>query len=405
MATTVLTPWRVAAVTGAALAVVLAFAAHPAAAQESRWRATIGDRITVDDNPLMAPGSNDHVFNNTVMADLAADWRSPRMTLGLTLGADHNTYYGPGADTMPDSNNYRAGVAASSRGPRFDYSANANYRREAVQQAELLDTGATTGDADRIGKTVSGMMGWQRSARDRIEGTAGFEDVDFQGDPDPSGRRNPFNAVTIGGAHIRQLTPRDTFTTELTARFMDADDTLNSKSQTYELTGTLERQRSAAITTRFGGGLGLAQREFDDEDDASIRRDATDPALTLLAGITYTIPRVTLSFDLEQGFEPTARGTMAQRLAASAAATYELRPTVRARFDAEYSAAWYEVEFLPSGAADRQYLTFGPGIEWRFQPNWTFNAGYRFRHLEDGDGTANGNQIFAQVTWNLTPLR
>lgn len=368
-------------------------------------RATLSDRVTVDDNPLMTDGGTDHVYNNTATADVAADLRGPRMTLGLTFGADNNTYHGPGADAVPDSNNYRAGVTATSRGPRFDYAANAAYRREAVQQAELLDTGVTTGDADRVSQTVGGMVGWQRNPRDRVEGTVGFEDVDFRGEADTTGRRNPYQAVTIGGSHIRQLNPRDTFTTELTGRFMDAADAQNTKSQTYDVRGAWERRRSTAVTTRMGGGVGVTLRDFDNEDDATIREDATDTTLSLLAGITYAIPRVTLSFDLEQGFEPTARGTMAQRVDATGAATYELRPNVRARFDAVYSASWYEVDFLPSGSADRAYLTVGPGIEWRFLPAWTLNAGYRFRHLDDADGTARGNQIFAQVSWNWTLLR
>ncbi|NBR30325.1 MAG: hypothetical protein EBT83_18255, partial [Betaproteobacteria bacterium] len=176
-------------------------------------RATLSDRVTVDDNPLLTDGGADHVYNNTATADVAAELRGPRMTLGFTLGADNNTYHGPGADAVPDSNNYRASVTATSRGPRFDYSASAGYRREAVQQAELLDTGATTGDADRVSQMVNGTVGWQRNTRDRIEGTVGYEDVDFRSEADTTGRRNPYNAVNIGGSYIRQLNPRDTFTT------------------------------------------------------------------------------------------------------------------------------------------------------------------------------------------------
>jgi hypothetical protein len=390
---------------GAACALALAMGANPAGAQAVSARATLADRITYDDNPLMAEDPDGYVWNNTAMADLGVDLRGPRLTLGLTGGADHNTYSGPGADAIPDSTNYRAGVTLDSRGPRIDYGARANYRREAVQQAEVLDTGATTGNADRISKSVGATIGYQRNSRDRIEGNAGFEDVDFRGDPDPTGRRNPYDVTTLGGAFIRQLTPRDTFTAEVTGTFMDADDAVNTRSQTYEVNGLLERQRSPAITTRIGAGFGLIQREFDDEDDADIRLDATDTSLTFLAGITYTIPRVTLSFDLENGFEPTARGTMAQRLSATGEAAYELRQNLTTTFTVQYSAAWYEVDFLPSGSADRSYLTVGPGIAWRFLPDWTLSAGYRFRHLSVAEGDANGNQIFAQLSWSPTLLR
>src|SRR5690349_19438425 len=61
--------WRVAGLAfGGAIALALAFAAHPAGAQAVSARATLADRITWDDNPLMVPDPLGYVWQNTASA-------------------------------------------------------------------------------------------------------------------------------------------------------------------------------------------------------------------------------------------------------------------------------------------------------------------------------------------------
>lgn len=386
-----------------AAASVVALLAPAVQAQNVTARAGVTGRVAYDDNFLMAPANEQAVTTTTVGANLVVNSRGPRSTVGFEVGADHNMHDGEGAAAVPDATDWRAALTYNDRGPRSATGLRADYRRTAVNQSELLDTGALGGDAERISKSVSGTYRVTLNARDRLETNAGFTDVDFEGDV--STLRNPYRSVDLGIGLVRSLSPRDTGTARLTSTIMEADDTRDTKSMSLGAMFSIEHRRTQQLTLKFGAGLGAVRRTRDTLADPDIRSTETDPTLTLDLGATYTLPRLTLSAGLVQGFSPSARGELNVTRTITGDAAYAVTQATRATFTVVQTSSYADVDLLPIQDGRRHYISLGPGVTWQIAPAWAFSAGYRYRQRDGAAGSANSNLVFASIAYNFTIAR
>jgi opacity protein-like surface antigen len=350
---------------------------------------------------LLAPDVKQENTTTTVQADLTVNRRGPRTTLGFEAGAEHNMHEGD-AD-IPDGTDWRVALTLADRGPLSTATARADYRRDAVHQTELLDTGVLGGDAERVTKSISGTYNRTLSARDRLETNAGFTDVDFEGDV--SDLRSPYRAINLGIGLVRTLSPRDTASARLSSTIMNADDPRDTNSTSLTAMFGLEHRRTQQLTLRLGAGVGAVRRTRDTLADPDLRDTETDPTLTLDMGATYTLPRLTLSASLTQGFSPSALGELNVTRTITGDAAYALTPAARLTFTVMQTSSYADVDFLPIDDARRHYISLGPGVTWQFMPDWRLSAGYRFRHREGGAGTASSNVVFASVAYNFTIAR
>lgn len=382
-------------------AVVAAYALPPGPvrAQDVTVRATASERVLVDDNIRLEPDSDGWVFGSTTSLGLDVDSKGPLVGVSLDLGADYNHFAGPGASSDLNSLDWFAGLGLERRFIQTEVGARAEYRKQAVRESELEDTGATEGEADRESILGSLRAAHDVTSVDQIEGIVEVRDVSFD-EEQPSPLRNPFVATTATMRWAHDFSSRETGTAIVRAIYYDADDQFNTTSQSYSV-GALYEQRATPRLTWFGGAaVGFVEEE---RDTASGRDSSVDPALNLDVGGTYTLERTVIEVSLSQGMQPSATGRLRQQRELRANVDYEVTSDTTVSFLASHISQRAETEFTLFEEYDREFTILEGRIGWRLLPDLRFSTGYRFRHDDTGEG-AMSHAVFATLSYGFSLL-
>lgn len=374
---------------------------EPVHAQDLSVRATAAERVVADDNIRLEEDSRGWVFGSTTSLGLDVDSRSPLVGINLDLGADYNHFVGPGADSDLDSLDWRAGLGLDRRFLRGEVGARVEYRRQAVRESELEDTGATEAD-DAERESILGRVtaAYDVSSVDRVDGTVEVRDVSFNQDQQ-SDLRNPFQSVSATARWARELTPRDTGTAILRSIYFDADDRFQTTSQSYSIGALYEQRATPRLTWFAGAAVGVVDEERDTSGGG--RDSSLSPALNLDVGGSYTLERVLIELALSQGLEPSATGRLRQQRLLRANLEYQATSDTVVSLTAFNVSQRADTEFTLFDEYDREFTTVEARIAWLLLPDLRFTTGYRFRHDDTGDG-ATSNAVFATLSYGFSLL-
>ena len=373
---------------------------EPVHAQDLSVRATAAERVMLDDNIRLEQDSDGWVFGSTTSLGLDVDSRGPLVGINLDLGADYNHFTGPGASSDLNSLDWHAGLGVDRRFLRGEVGARAEYRRQAVRESELEDTGATEGDAERESILGRVTAAYDVSSVDRVDGTVEVRDVSFDEDQ-PSDLRNPFLSASATMRWARELTPRETGTAILRSIYFDADDRFQTTSQSYSIGGLYEQRATPRLTWFAGVGVGVVDEE---RDTAGGGRDSSlSPALNLDVGGSYTLERILIELALSQGMEPSATGRLRQQRLLRANLEYEAATDTVVAVTAFNVSQRADTEFTLFDEYDREYTVLEGRIAWLLLPDLRFATGYRFRHDDGGDG-ASSHAVFATLSYGFSLL-
>lgn len=389
---------------GAGWAALVGQAAAQNITQNITVRSTVAEKLQYDDNIRLEPNPSGGVFGSTTSLDVAAERRTPRATLGLDFGADYNHFWGPGASSELNSLDWSTGLGGETRTARATLGGRLGYARAAVRESELLDTGATRGDTDRVIKSAAANISYAQTSRDTLGADLLLEDITFEGDD--SELRNPFREAELNLRWVRALTARASGGVVVGAAASDSDDKVDTFGRKFNAGVVYEERRSPRLTFRFDARLGVAiQDRNNTERGVTTRESEASPTFEFDTGLTYALARSSVSVGVAQQVQTTAAGGQQQVRSASVGYNYELTPQATWKVTGDLVSQRSSISVVPFvGDSDRTFAALGTQVSWRFVPDWTIAAGYRFRYDDDFDGEATSNAVFTTLSYSFTPV-
>lgn len=371
--------------------------AGPARAVDN-WtvKSAVAERLYADDNIRLEPDSQGWVFGSTTSLNVDVESRTPVLGVGLNLGLDYNRFWGPGSTNDLNSLDWLVGAGVDRRYIRTELGARAQYRRQAVRESELEDTGQTVGDAERATSEASFSAAYDVSAVDRADAVLQALYVTFE-DADDNPQLNPFFATSLTTRWARKLSDRETGTAKVDFIYYDSENAADTTSQSVIAGGLYEVQVTPRLKLLGGAGFGFVNEQRDAGNRGRV--SSLSPALNFELGAIYTLERTTIEASLIQNMEPSAGGNLRQQREARVDFAYRTSETTTLNLAALHISQRTDPDLSPVGDFDREYTSAEAGLLWRILPALNLFTGYRFRYEDDEPGTAYSHAVFAGLRY------
>ncbi len=366
----------------------------------------VQERIEFDDNVRLVTEDKEQVFGSTTTLDLNVEARTPASALNATVGLAQTVFIG--AEGL-DSFDQHLAAGGQHRTQRVSLGVNAGFDRETTRTSEIIDTGRTDVDEERIGLTLGASVAYRASRLDSITVSSNVSDVSFDSDSgSSSGELIDYRTFGGGVSWSRPLTARVNFDGSLTAsRFETRSGRPEEQEESTSYSVDVGVTRALLENLGYRGSIGATHVSTDSQElvgGVLVSRQRTSTGFNSDSSVNYTFERTTISAGITVGFAPSARGELVEQDSVRAGVDHRLTPRVTLSVDGSFRR---NTSTISDDAGDRTFWSVEPGIRWAFLPNWTASASYRYRSNGDGDTgeRAVSNAVFATVAYQMKALK
>ncbi len=366
----------------------------------------VQERIEFDDNIRLVTENKEQAFGSTTTLDLNVVARTPASALNVTVGLGKTVFIGAEGS---DSFDQRLAAGGQHRTQRVTLSANAGFDRETTRTSEIIDTGRTDVDEERISLTLGASVAYRASELDSITLSSNFSDVSFDSG---SGELTDFRTYGGGVSWSRPLTARIALNVSLTASRFETRSGRQVESNSYGV--DIGLTRALLENLQWAGSTGVTRVSTDSQElvgGSLVSRQSTSTGFNTDSGVSYTFERTTIRADVATGFSPSARGELVERDTVGAGVDHRLTPRITLFVSGSFqrNTSQRDTSTTSDTTGDRTFWSVEPGVRWAFLPDWTASASYRYRSSDVGDTgeRAVSNSVLATVAYQMKrgPIR
>ncbi|MBT8112116.1 MAG: hypothetical protein KJO47_00415 [Gammaproteobacteria bacterium] len=366
-----------------------------------------------DDNYRLATSSSneDEVSTTKLSGELALKGKSERFDLKALLGLDAINYSGDD-DNLDDKNNQSVRLTSSYRTTeRSKFSLKGNYFRDTIVRTtrflflsdddipfdpnedvfdpnEDVDVNLVRDDARRNRFTIS--PGWNYRLSEITSLGLGYKynDLSFSGEDSNSGLVES-DSQTIQANIKMQVTEKDMVTGRISESYFRPDN--DRDVDTLGVTLGWVHKFSESFEMDFT--VGVRDSDFDNAQKSSDSGFVGNIGATKRTGLT------TYRVNLERRENPSSSGNQVEVDQINVAIQREL--TEKLTFS--FAGRFFDTETTDdsNSNSNREYISFEPGLSWRFLPSWVAGAGYKYAEEDlDGGGSGDSNGAFIKISWS-----
>ena len=350
--------------------------------------------ITGDINRDLEPDNQEKLLTNELDTVLVLDAETKRGLFSAELGLRARHFLGEDPELDGDTRlDPRMDLRGVYRGKRYTVDGELDLDVDQASLAQADDTGISAGETTQFTVRYDVELAQRLDELNTLSiGSAGTA-IDFDEDtPDLT----PSRTVGIDAGWERVLTDTSTVTFEIGARQFDADDLINTRSQTLDLLFSLSHRRTSRHIFDASIGVTAVRSKADGVE--------TDNTVDLTGGasLDYLFKNGTAGVDFTQSVEPSAAGELQSFSRLDADLSYDVNDQQRVNLFAAVSRR------TPLGGVGDTFDFYTIGADYEIDVADTVELAleYAFRGNNDSVvGAATGHRVLLSLekSFDLIP--
>ena len=359
-----------------------------------------------NDNYLLVADSSaeDEVSTTKLTGELALKGKSERLDVKALLRIDTLNYAGDDSN-LSERGNQLVGLSSRYKlSERNTISLNSKYFRDSILRTEgilfddVITDPDTDIDVDLVNENVrrsrfSFKPGWRYFLNEKtaLNLEYRFQDVSFSGEGGTGLIES--ERQTILGYLTRKISEIDTFSFSVASIYFRPDDPAGPDQDVDTIEAKIGWTHDFSEAFQMDFSAGVRDSDFDNAQKSS------DSGFVGNIGATKYTDLTTYRVNLQRKINPSASGNQVEvdevLVNINRAITEKLNFTVNGRyFDSESTGN-------STSSANRDYISFEPGLNWRLLPSWVVGASYKYieEDLDDG-GSADSNSAFVSISYS-----
>jgi opacity protein-like surface antigen len=369
------------------LAAAAACGATPGRAMDWNVSGKGNAKVEYNDNVDLSPTNKRSAVGVFLTPDILFSGENETVSLEARGRADLIHYFG--VDNR-DSVDPAAGLGVEKRWEMSTLGVDANFRRQALHQSEIEDTGRVGVSGTRQSFDIAPNWSTRLRERDTLSASAGFSDVTYD---TPS--FTDFRSYRWNTRWAHEWSERQNFLVTVDGLYFRPSDGTSAASDSYGVQVGVERELSETFKFNFLVGA----RYLTSDGGMAGSGDGSSIGGLVQGGLSYAGEVTDVSGNVGRSIRPSGGGRAVQEDKVGFTLGRRVSEYVRLSLTADGARSDAPEDGTSS---ERMFLSVAPGVEWTITEQWSLSAGYRYRRQKTGNAgwaASNAANLNLQYTW------